>query len=190
MTENKPIIIDGVDVSECEYYQYDMCTATKDNYGDCSSYCKDYDMKNCYFKQLARKTRECEQKDKEIDELHLIIDRLLDASGYDKNTSTAEDFEDVYENMQYEQGLLDQLKAENEKYKKNKELYEQRLKTTEKVKNQFLYERNYAEQKLQKIEAKCNETLELMNKDSGTNAYVGGRCIEAGNILKIIDEVE
>lgn len=60
MTEYEPIIIAGVDISGCEYYQYNMCTATKDNYGDCSYYCKDYDMKDCYFKQLVRKTQECE----------------------------------------------------------------------------------------------------------------------------------
>ena len=47
-----------------------------------------------------------------------------------------------------------------------------------------------AEQKLKKIKDRCNETLELMNKDSGTNAYARGRCIEAENILQIIDEVE
>ena len=35
----------------------------------------------------------------EKDKLHLIIDRLLEASGYDTNTASAEDFEDVYENM-------------------------------------------------------------------------------------------
>ena len=59
--ENKQIIIDGVDVSGCIYRQYDMCTATKDNYGDCSFYCKDYEMKDCYYKQLKRKEQECKQ---------------------------------------------------------------------------------------------------------------------------------
>ena len=45
--QNK-IIIDVVDVNKCIYYQYNMCTTTKDNYGDCSFYCKDYEMKYCY----------------------------------------------------------------------------------------------------------------------------------------------
>lgn len=58
---DKQIIIDGVDVSGCIYYQYNMCTATKDNYGDCSFYCKDYEMKDCYYKQLKRKEQECEE---------------------------------------------------------------------------------------------------------------------------------
>ena len=114
---DKQIIIDGVDVNGCIYYQYNMCTATKDNYGDCSLCCQDYDMNDCYYKQLKRKEQECEelkeelhQNFKEKDGLHLIIDRLLEASGYDTNTASAEDFEDVYENMRYEKQQLYQLK--------------------------------------------------------------------------------
>ena len=62
---------------------------------------------------------ECEELKKELhknfeekDKLHLIIDRLLEASGYDTNIASAEDFEDVYANMSYEKQQLDQLKAE------------------------------------------------------------------------------
>ena len=58
---DKQIIINGVDVSECSYYQYNMCTATKDDYGDCSLCCQDYDMNDCYYKQLKRKEQECEK---------------------------------------------------------------------------------------------------------------------------------
>ena len=74
--------------------------------------------------QLKRKEQECEELNKELhknfeekDTLHLIIDRLLEASGYDTNTASAEDFEDVYEHMRYEQQQLDQLKAENRELK-------------------------------------------------------------------------
>lgn len=65
--------------------------------------------------------QECEELKKDLhknfeekDKLHLIIDRLLEASGYDTNTASAEDFEDVYENMRYEKQQLDQLKADND----------------------------------------------------------------------------
>lgn len=61
--------------------------------------------------------QECEQKDKEIKGLHLIIDRLLEASGYDKHISSAEDFEDVYKDMGYKLGLIDELKQECEELK-------------------------------------------------------------------------
>ena len=77
---------------------------------------------NCSL--LQAKEQECEELNKELhknfeekDTLHLIIDRLLEASGYDTNTASAEDFEDVYEHMRYEQQQLDQLKAENEELK-------------------------------------------------------------------------
>ena len=66
--------------------------------------------------QLKAKEQECEglkkdlhQNFKEKDKLHLIIDRLLEASGYSTNTASAEDFEDVYENMRYEKQQLEQL---------------------------------------------------------------------------------
>ena len=64
---------------------------------------------------IQAKEQECEELKNELhknfeekDKLHLIIDRLLEASGYDTNTASAEDFEDVYENMRYEKQQLDQ----------------------------------------------------------------------------------
>ena len=58
---DKQIIVNGGDVSGCIYYQYNMCTATKDNYGDCSFYCKDYDMNDCYYKQLQREKQNSQE---------------------------------------------------------------------------------------------------------------------------------
>ena len=111
------IICHGVNVSKCEYYKDGMCYAECDLEGYTDWECHDEDLNNCYFKQLARKTQECEQKDKEINELHLIIDRLLEASGYDKHISSAEDFEDVYKDMDYKLGLIDELKQECDELK-------------------------------------------------------------------------
>ena len=131
---DKQIIIDGVNVAGCEDYGY----RGKAGYW-CHNYdepCTDYP--NCYYKQLKRaekriielnetiqaKEQECEelkkqlyQNFKEKDGLHLIIDRLLEASGYDTNTASAEDFEDVYENMRYEKQQLEQLGQTNEELK-------------------------------------------------------------------------
>lgn len=131
MTDKEQIIIDGVDVSGCDFLIINrdklLCRCIKFNsFGDivnpknaensnCQHNC------NCYFKQHSRKTQECEQKEKEINELHLIIDRLLEASGYDKNISTAEDFEDVYADINYKLGLLDELKQECEQIKEKYE---------------------------------------------------------------------
>ena len=76
MTDKEQIIIDGVDVSKCEFYMhYDYgkfshgCSLYKDMFGlpvccDIADCCKD-----CYFKQLARKTQECESLKEEIEVL-------------------------------------------------------------------------------------------------------------------------
>ena len=90
MTDKEKIIIDGVDVSKCEFYMhYDYgkfshgCSLHKDMFGfpvccDIADCCKD-----CYFKQLARKTQECEQIKEKYEALKLenqegyeIVDEL------------------------------------------------------------------------------------------------------------------
>lgn len=70
MTNKEQIIIDGVDVSECESHQIEAnelypkahyCGSIK------NTFCEDNP--NCYFKQLARKTQIVEQQQKTLDEL-------------------------------------------------------------------------------------------------------------------------
>lgn len=53
------ITIDG---KGCRYKTWDAeCSLTGDHYGDNMKPCKFIDEKSCYFKQLARKTQECEE---------------------------------------------------------------------------------------------------------------------------------
>ena len=64
MTDKEQIIIDG---KGCRYKTWDKdCALTGDNHGDNMKPCKFIDEKNCYFKQLTRKTQECEELKKEI----------------------------------------------------------------------------------------------------------------------------
>ena len=59
---DKEIIIDGVDVSECETLTYkDSVKPMCGNTGIC---CRG--RKNCYYKQLKRKEQECEESKDEI----------------------------------------------------------------------------------------------------------------------------
>ena len=116
----KSIIIDGVDVSKCKYFNCDSKECKAEyyiRYGyeivECDGCIEN---PNCYFKQLKLKEQECEGLKKDLhknfeekDKLHLIIDRLLEASGYDTNTASAEDFKNVYENMRYGKQQLEQL---------------------------------------------------------------------------------
>lgn len=85
MTENKPIIIDGVDVSECNFrlerdnqQKCECCHAT--GFGvicDCEQW------HNCYFKQLARAKEEIEKLKAQIENekqaLQIDIDNLNQA---------------------------------------------------------------------------------------------------------------
>ena len=82
MTDKEIIEIDGINVLECEHYQYKSlkdCEMRYPESGDCEigllnylfngnldieKYCKDNP--NCYFKQLARKTQECEELKKQL----------------------------------------------------------------------------------------------------------------------------
>lgn len=83
MTDKEQMIIDGVDVSKCDFYDKDKryCLTLKMNTrgfknpscfsGDFQQCIQDsktcpntfcHNNPNCYFKQLARKTQECKKK--------------------------------------------------------------------------------------------------------------------------------
>lgn len=84
MTQNKPIIIDGINVDECEcssQIDLDVNIICTSNFSSKKSgYCKDNP--NCLFKQLKSKEQECEEKDKGIkfllEKLDLSNNRIQD----------------------------------------------------------------------------------------------------------------
>ena len=67
--DDKQIMIDNVDVRECEHVRISTSLFKEKTYVQCSafflenddSYCDCTDNPNCYFKQLKRKEKECEQ---------------------------------------------------------------------------------------------------------------------------------
>lgn len=65
MTDKEQIIIHGVDVSECLFYQSnfeeDYDVKIKHFCSNWHNSCESANNSNCYFKQLARKTQECEE---------------------------------------------------------------------------------------------------------------------------------
>ena len=86
---DKPIIIDGVQVQDCCYFDYE-----NDGYEDsCYIHQNECSAQNCYFKQLKRKEQECEELDEELNDLT----------------------RDIKTRLKVEKIKLDQLKAENEK---------------------------------------------------------------------------
>lgn len=66
---NEPIMIDSIDVSECEHVRVSTSLFKEKTYVQCSafflenedSYCDCKENPNCYFKQLKRKEQECKQ---------------------------------------------------------------------------------------------------------------------------------
>ena len=75
MTDKEQIIIDGVDVSECEFYNPYYCGMYIDGYGDSEGVCSDYE--DCYYKQLARKTQECEELKEKIKQIRNFRDKVI-----------------------------------------------------------------------------------------------------------------
>lgn len=177
--------------------------------------------------KLLRKEQECEELKNELhknfeekDKLHLIIDRLLEASGYDTNTASAEDFEDVYENMRYKQQQLDQLKAKNEElntmlkdlsYENQKFCYqiEEQTKQLEPFKDEYFKgldnvviaelakksiritaENSKLEQTLTEIKEICNSVENIENINSLYDAKLSGMFLQANKILQKISESE
>ena len=70
MTNKEQIIIDGVNVSECQDFYISTVGNNKYCHCDCDNtpYLACKDNQNCYFKQLARKTQECEKLKSQVDE--------------------------------------------------------------------------------------------------------------------------
>lgn len=82
MADKEIIEIDGINVLECEHYQYKSlkdCEMRYPESGDCEIGLLNYlfdgnldmeklckDNPNCYFKQLSRKTAECKELKKEL----------------------------------------------------------------------------------------------------------------------------
>ena len=91
MTDKEPIIIDGVDVSECLFYQSnfeeDYDVKIKHFCSNWHNSCESANNSNCYFKQLARKTAECENLKEENEELKAQRDTYVSLMNVYKNIS-------------------------------------------------------------------------------------------------------
>lgn len=82
---DKQIIIDEVDVSGCKHFHYDECL----NLEETVSACK-YNP-NCLFKQLARKTQECEKLKKYLNQIRDEELSHLDIGWDEYETSVRQD---------------------------------------------------------------------------------------------------
>ena len=129
---DKQIIIDGVPVQDCCYFDYE-----NDGYEDsCYIHQNECSAQNCYYKQLKRKEQECEELKKDNFALGLRLDELTSPVNvedcehsvfngeyiacryYEGQRCDDADFANCMfrENVRFKK-QLDQLKARNEKLK-------------------------------------------------------------------------
>ena len=101
---DKQIIIDGVDVSRCEFFET-KAQVMQCHMGALTQRCK---ANNCHYKQLKHKEQECEELKAELE--------LFKTSN---------------------QKTIDNLKAENEEFKRQLEVKGNILKLTDEAKNEY-----------------------------------------------------
>lgn len=125
MTE-KQIIIDGVDVSGCEYYNKDdkTCREVNGNYDTDICEFDKCENSNCYYKQLARKEQECEELKKIINEAkNSKLDLKRQNEELQKENKRLREEREKAKNYNLEYGKL-LIKATNKNNKLSKTLTE------------------------------------------------------------------
>lgn len=159
MTEE--IIIDDVKVNECRHFKYDGIKKPICRSGGCVAVyhsCLCEDNKDCDYKQLKLLERENKDLYEEKNCLHKIIDRLLENAGYSKDIASAEDFEDVYEDMQIKRNELIELEQEN------KELKKQHYETLKMLKHEYDGRQRDNEQWFTRCTENHNEDSKIIEK--------------------------
>lgn len=93
----------------CRYKTWDAeCSLTGDHYGDNMKPCKFIDEKLCYYKQLARKTQECEELKEQLRRTrHIALNQTNNVNFYEKDNDryrkALEDIEDyIYNNTDFD----------------------------------------------------------------------------------------
>lgn len=133
MTENKPIIINGVDVSKCNNFDNGECINPAETVSACES------APFCLFKQLTRKTQECEELKFKVQDLRRL--RELDKEARERFVQQ-----------------LDQLKAEKELYKT---WYRAKHGDVKDYLDNLNAEKKQDEQKLERIREICKPYTDL-----------------------------
>lgn len=167
---DKHIIIDGVDVSRCIYFnKWTDYTCQLEGKGNAHTLCKSLD---CYYKQLAHKTQECEILQQLENEEKEIIAELK----AEKAKLEAQIGKDTQYYVKEECNLRNIIRN---KEKRNIELYKEN--------NQLKALKEQAEQKLEQIKQVCKDYCKIMCLCETKETCES--CINT-EILQIIDEVE
>ena len=190
---DKQIIIDGVDVADCEHInacdKKMKCVILQDDVCETNPYCEGF---NCYYKQLKRKEQECEVLRK-LAETHLAetinMQRELDQLTEELAISIQENEEGREINAE--------LKAENDKYSLFIEKLcdyaglecdseEQAMRTLSDLASQMNKAR-WIIDKLKQTLTEIKEIAEIINDRTMVASYI---CDHLDKILQKISEVE
>lgn len=77
------IIIDGIDVSECEFYCEEYCNLSNDRNERLPFAEKCTEYSDCCYKQLKRKKQECEKYKQALDEIEKQVKAMNNECFYD-----------------------------------------------------------------------------------------------------------
>ena len=146
MADKEQIMIDGVNVSKCKYLPY-----CNDKQGNCAF------EPNCYFKQLARKTHECEELKEKYEAL-----KLENQEGYEIVAELKHECEEQKKQLETSEewrikaeSLNEKLELRNTRYRKALEIIEGML--------QAIVETN----KVYPLQSNLYKILDIINKAKG-----------------------
>lgn len=171
-------IINGVDVSECDYaiLPKKQCSMKSMPYAKETSCiaCKEHNTKhnfcknnpNCNFKRLKRKEQECEAlkgenftladliktQEEQLDDDNVIIERFLIASGKSKDITEPDEFEEVFQD-------IEQTYSEHEELNKECKDLKQALDEIEKIVSADYYDDSWGT-----LAIKIDSIKEIINK--------------------------
>lgn len=150
MTDKEIIEIDGINVLECEHYQYKSlkdCEMRYPESGDCEIGLLNYlfdgnldmeksckDNPNCYFKQLTRKTQECEQIKEKYEAL-----KLENQEGYEIVAELKHEYEGLKKQLETAEEWRIKAESLNEKLELKNTCYLEALDEIEKELKEDIY---------------------------------------------------
>ena len=159
MTDKEQIIIDGCNVSECLFYQSnfeeDYDVKIKHFCSNWHNSCESANNSNCYFKQLARKTREFEQLEEKYEAL-----KLENQEGYEIVAELKHEYEGLKKQLETAEEWRIKAESLNEKLELRNTCYRKALEEIEGIVKNFGSYAAWQEQRINKI-------LDIINKAKG-----------------------
>lgn len=154
--DKEQIMIDGVNVNRCiEFNKRDKVSCYHILYDKCN------ESPNCYFKQLARKTQECELLETQLESYHIGEAKLVQRN--QELEQECEQIKEKYEALKLENQegyeIVAELKQECEELKKQLETSEKWRIKAESLNENFELKNTCYRKALEEIESICLEDV-------------------------------